>query len=114
MSKESQQRKQNRDSSAATDGWDSHDERPDGVPSNAELSEAVARLEENVDHVAETVDRIDDNVSEQQEAMAAQLEENTTRTRHLWSRYQVGKVVVKWGVPTAAALVSGIAATGIL
>lgn len=96
------------DSSAAPDG------RPDGVPSNAELAEAVARLEENVDHVAETVDRIDDNVAEQQAELAEQLEKNTGRTRHLWSRYKLGAVAVKWGVPTAAALVSGLAATGVL
>lgn len=78
----------------------------DGVPSNHELAQRTARIEEQVGHVRESVDRIEESVTTGQSDLADQIEDNTRKTTRLWQVYQLGK----WVVP-AAATVAGTAAT---
>lgn len=83
-----------------------------GVPSNTELAERMARVEEKQDASAATLERIEGRLSESLDEQREKIEENDERVSHLWSRYSVGK----WAFAAAGALgsaVGGLAAMGL-
>lgn len=72
----------------------SHDDRPPrtaGSPSNPELAERLARVEEKQDHVVEQIDRVaetlDEELADVEETQAALLERN----RKMWLAFQAAK-----------------------
>lgn len=79
-----------------------------GAPTNAELAERMARVEQDVSHVSETVDRIEERVTDDHDDLAEQVEENTERTASLWAAYRLGK----WGLPVVGTLLGAAAAAG--
>ena len=95
-----------------TDITDDDDEdASEGVPSNAELAERTARMEEELHYVAETVDRIDERISDEQAELAAQVEDNTKKVGTVYAYHKV----VKYGLPLLGAVGSflgGVVAVG--
>lgn len=59
-----------------------------GAPSNAELAERTARIEEKVDHISNAVDRIEGDLVEKQDELAEDIEENETRVNRFWAIYR--------------------------
>lgn len=85
----------------------------DGAPSNSELAERTARIEEQVDHVADTVDRIETTISDDLEETEEQVEANAERVASMWTAYRLAR----WGIPVAGTLVgalAGLASAGII
>lgn len=81
------------------------------TPSNVELAERLARVEEQVDHVAEGVESIEEKLDDQMEEVKGRAEENAETV----GKVRTAATVVKWGVPATAAVLSaiaGLAATG--
>ena len=70
-----------------------------GPPSNSELGERVARLEEKIDYISEAVDEVATNLSDEREELEEQVEENTRRVSRWWVVYQI----IKYGLPVLAA-----------
>jgi len=82
----------------------------DRAPSNAELAQRTARIEEQVDHVADTVDRIETRVTDEQDELAEAVEENGEKVGTLWTCYRLGR----WAIPVAGTFMGGLAAIGAL
>lgn len=80
------------------------DDRPEGVPSNANLSQRMERLEANVEHVVDSVDRIEASVTEDHDELAARVEENEEKVQPVHTGYRVAK----WALP----IVTGMAGAG--
>ena len=70
----------------------------EGAPSNVELAERTARIEEHVEHVSETVERIETNLNDQHEDLVEDVEENGFRVGRLWMYYRVGRWIIPIGV----------------
>jgi len=71
------------DSSPRGDG-----ERAPGAPSNSELAERTARLEQKIDHISNAVERIEDSLAEEHEELAKQVAQNEKRVNRFWSIYR--------------------------
>lgn len=69
----------------------SPDDRASGAPSNAELSERLARVEEKQDYVAERVDEIGDTLDGELATVEDNLATVEERNARLWILYQGGK-----------------------
>lgn len=86
------------------------DDRRPGAPSNTELAERTARIEEQVEHVADTVDRIeerlDDDLAEQMDV----VETNRKRTESMWTAYRIAR----WTLPTGATVAGALVALGVV
>jgi hypothetical protein len=76
----------------------------DDAPSNVELAERTARIEEQVGHVSETVDRIETNLNEQHEDLVEDVEENQVRVSRLWTYYRLGRWIIPIGVALGGAI----------
>lgn len=68
------------------------------APSNAELAERTARIEEQVGHVSDTVDRIETNLNEQHDDLVDDVEQNSVRVGRLWTYYRLGRWIIPIGV----------------
>lgn len=86
------------------------DDNPNGPPSNSKLAERTARIEENVQHVAETVERIETTVTDEQEQLAAEVEENRKKIKPVHTAYRVGK----WAAPVVVAAAGVIVSSGVV
>ena len=77
------------------------------APSNSELAQRTARIEEQVDHVRETVDRIEARLQDQHDEIIGEVQENSDEIEKFNTAYKAAK----WLIPTGIALG---AATGAL
>jgi hypothetical protein len=59
-----------------------------GAPSNAELAERTARLEQKIDHITGAVDRIENTLENEHDSLAEQVSQNTQRVNRFWSIYR--------------------------
>lgn len=64
------------------------DDRARGAPSNAELGERTARLEQKIDHISEGVKRIETSLAEEHDDLAEQVAQNERRVNRFWSIYR--------------------------
>ena len=63
-----------------------------GLPSNHELGERMARLEEQQEHMTETLDRIDESLDEEiAELRENQQEKIKPKVRTLWTGYRLAR-----------------------
>lgn len=63
-------------------------DRAPGAPSNAELAERTARLEQKIDHIGEAVDRIEKSLANEHDDLAEQVAQNERRVNRFWSIYR--------------------------
>lgn len=80
----------------------------DGVPSNHDLAQRTARIEERVEHVADTVDRIEQSVVEDQVELEEQVDENADKIGDLYPAYRFAR----WAVPISVAAAGAVASMG--
>lgn len=80
------------------------------APSNSELAERTARIEENVRHVAETVDRIEESLVDEQKEIAEQVDDNSQKVATVYTYHQV----VKYGLPVLGAVGSFLGGVAVL
>lgn len=78
--------------------------RSDEAPSNAQLGERTARIEEQVDHVSETVDRIETNLNEQHQELVEELDEKGEKVDTMWTGYRLARFLV----PVAIAMIGTV------
>jgi len=62
--------------------------RATGAPSNAELGERTARLEQKIDHITGAVDRIENTLENEHDSLAEQVSQNRRRADRFWSIYR--------------------------
>jgi hypothetical protein len=79
-------------------------ETDDGAPSNAELAERMARVEEGVDHVetkldyqGDTLERIEGRLADDLDAKADRLDGMEPKVRQLWLIQQAAKWLIMVG-----------------
>ena len=78
---------------------------PDGgAPSNAELAERMARVEEGVDHVetqldhhGDTLERIEDRLADDLDAKGERIEGMEPKVRQMWLTQQAAKWLIMVG-----------------
>lgn len=59
-----------------------------GAPSNAELAERTARLEQKIDHISDAVNRIENSLAKEHDELAEQVAQNERRVNRFWSIYR--------------------------
>ena len=59
-----------------------------GAPSNTELAERTARLEEKIDHMNDSVERIEDALLEEHEELGEKVDTNEKRVNKFWTIYR--------------------------
>lgn len=60
-------------------------------PRNSEVSERLARVEEQIDHQSEVLERIERRVDEDHDQLVKRVEHIEPRNQQLWTTYQAGK-----------------------
>lgn len=75
---------------------------PRGVPSNVELAERTARIEEQVDHVAEVVDEVDEKLDGELADVTDTQDRLKTRQERIWTGYRIARWCVGGGSVSAA------------
>jgi len=65
-----------------------------GAPSNAELAERTARLEEKIDHISDGVERIEESLADEHEELAEQVQQNEKRVDRFWTIYRFALFVI--------------------
>lgn len=76
----------------------------DDVPTNVQLAERTARIEENLEHVGDTVDRIESRLDEQHEELVDDVEGNQDKIDQMWPAYRVGKYLIPLGIAVGGTL----------
>lgn len=90
----------------------SRSDEAQGAPSNSELAERTARIEQEVHHVAETVERIEERVVDEQDDLEARVEENEEKVATVYVYHKA----VRYGVPilgAAGSFFGGMMALGV-
>lgn len=84
---------------------DSRERRPyrnGSPPSNTELAERTARIEEQIDHVADVVDDLDEKLDGELDDVTETQETLKTRQERLWTGYRLARWAVGGGSVSAA------------
>jgi len=81
-----------------------------GAPSNVELAERTARVEEKIDAQADTLGRIETALVEDHEDLEEQVRENDRRVTLVYQAWRLGK----YGLPVLGTLVGAAAGMGVL
>jgi len=98
--------------SSGADTDESNDDADD-VPSNVELAQRTARVEEKIDAQADTLGRIETALVEDHEDLADQVEQNDRRVTPVYTAWRFGK----YALPVLGTLIGslgGLAATGVI
>jgi len=85
-------------------------ENDSGAPSNVELAERTARVEEKIDAQGDTLERIETALVDDHEDLAEQVDENDQRITPVYQAYRLGKYVL----PVLGTLAGTAAALGVL
>jgi len=72
-------------------------DHPSGVPSNTELAQRLARVEEGVDRQSEHIERLADTIEQDLENKRERLDAVETRNQTLWYAYNAGKWILAVG-----------------
>jgi hypothetical protein len=67
---------------------DDGDRRRRGAPSNAELAERTARLEQKIDHISDSVDRIEGKLIEEHEELTERVDDTERKADRFWTIYR--------------------------
>lgn len=92
---------------------ESHDRESGDAPSNVELAQRTARVEEKIDAQGDTLGRIETALIEDHEELAAQVEKNDRRVTPVYTAWRFGK----YALPVLGTLIGGLgglAATGVI
>lgn len=75
----------------------SSSDQASGVQSNAELSERLGRVEEQIEHQSDVLERIETRLDEDTDQLAQRVEGIEPQHRRLWFTYQGAKWLLVLG-----------------